>query len=294
MTQTENLVDGGVEDILIGLTKPSMDRLLKMDSPSDCIALYTLYCYVRKWQKNSNVRATSEFVMKGLDMGRDRFSRAKKQLLDAGFIEDIISTGAEGKIEGHYVKVRFVLSHPTENSSVENHPTENPQGGKPRYKYPLLVTEIPLNGNTPSNNQKEEEQKPTTPSMTTIQKAPPKPSEASPDGFDEFWAAYPRRVAKTQARAAWKKNKCVLAEVLPSLEQQKKLWKDTQFIPHPTTWINQRRWEDEVESPKQRSLPEAESFRAFLRETGSEYHSFPIECIPEYLVREFQQQSETF
>jgi len=64
--------------------------------------------------------------------------------------------------------------------------------------------------------------------------------------FESFYLSYPRKVAKPQARKAWSKNKCVLAEVLPALEQHKKTWKDPQFVPYPATWLNQRRWEDET------------------------------------------------
>ena len=74
-----------------------------------------------------------------------------------------------------------------------------------------------------------------------------KPEEQATDSeFESFYLSYPRKVAKPQAKKAWSKNKCVLAEVLPALEQQKKTWKDPQFVPYPATWLNQRRWEDET------------------------------------------------
>jgi hypothetical protein len=71
-------------------------------------------------------------------------------------------------------------------------------------------------------------------------------NKATDSEFESFYLSYPRKVAKPQAKKAWSKNKCVLAEVLPALEQHKKTWKDPQFIPHPATWLNQRRWEDET------------------------------------------------
>ena len=70
--------------------------------------------------------------------------------------------------------------------------------------------------------------------------------KATHSEFESFYLSYPRKVAKPQAKKAWTKNKCVLAEVLPALEQQKKTWKDPQFVPYPATWLNQRRWEDET------------------------------------------------
>ena len=70
--------------------------------------------------------------------------------------------------------------------------------------------------------------------------------KATDGEFESFYSSYPRKVAKPQAKKAWSKNKCVLAEVLPALEQHKKGWKDPLYIPHPATWLNQRRWEDET------------------------------------------------
>lgn len=73
------------------------------------------------------------------------------------------------------------------------------------------------------------------------------------DGFDDFWEVYPRHTAKENARKAWEK-------LNPSAELQEKIvtavkayavspqWKkdNGQFIPHPATFLNQKRWEDEV------------------------------------------------
>ena len=70
-------------------------------------------------------------------------------------------------------------------------------------------------------------------------------------GFAEFWSAYPRKVSKAAAQKAWAKLNpgALLPELLAALERQKAGddWsKDGgRFIPHPATWINGRRWEDE-------------------------------------------------
>lgn len=66
--------------------------------------------------------------------------------------------------------------------------------------------------------------------------------------FETFYSAYPRKVSKTNAEKAWKKQKCVLSEVMPALQKQMKLWTDPQFTPHPASWLNGRRWEDEIPS----------------------------------------------
>lgn len=70
--------------------------------------------------------------------------------------------------------------------------------------------------------------------------------------FNEFWSAYPKKVNKKGCYKSFCKIKNLKDEmplILEALERFKasKGWqKDNgQFIPHPTTWINQERWKDE-------------------------------------------------
>lgn len=76
----------------------------------------------------------------------------------------------------------------------------------------------------------------------------PKVLAANP-AFEAFWALYPRRVGKLLARSSWEKHKPPLELVKAALAWQGKSEQWTkdggQFIPHPATWLNQHRWEDE-------------------------------------------------
>ena len=69
--------------------------------------------------------------------------------------------------------------------------------------------------------------------------------------FSFFWSIYPKRIGKGAAEKSWKKLKPDIAIVTKAIEAQKltEQWsKDNgKFIPYPATWLNQRRWEDEVE-----------------------------------------------
>jgi hypothetical protein len=71
------------------------------------------------------------------------------------------------------------------------------------------------------------------------------------DQFEVFYSAYPKKVAKPKALKAWQKQKPILQVVLKSLEAHKKSsqWQNKEFIPHPATFINNQRWEDEIEAP---------------------------------------------
>ena len=73
--------------------------------------------------------------------------------------------------------------------------------------------------------------------------------------FELFWSAYPNKTGKKIAYSSWHKakkdEKGPLPEIsilLKILKEQKlsRKWKEG-YIPNPSTWLNQGRWEDEVE-----------------------------------------------
>ena len=74
-----------------------------------------------------------------------------------------------------------------------------------------------------------------------------------PPKFEQFWAAYPRKVAKPAAARAWEKQGMeddLYAADAAKHDAEKRTrhgwWpRDKTKIPHPSTWINARRWEDE-------------------------------------------------
>lgn len=75
-------------------------------------------------------------------------------------------------------------------------------------------------------------------------------SSAADEDFQKFWSAYPKKVGKQTAKKAFQKVDVPLDVLLEALDQQKRLaqWKKDggQYIPNPATWLNQRRWEDEI------------------------------------------------
>lgn len=75
------------------------------------------------------------------------------------------------------------------------------------------------------------------------------------DGFMTFWAAYPRKDKKAEAAKSYAKiapDKALQARMLQSIEAFKRTeqWQeaDGKYIPYAATWLNQRRWEDEIEA----------------------------------------------
>ncbi|MEN9360201.1 MAG: hypothetical protein RL095_1736 [Verrucomicrobiota bacterium] len=74
--------------------------------------------------------------------------------------------------------------------------------------------------------------------------------------FESFWEQYPRKVGKGEAWKAWQAR----AKPLPAPEtlltalgqaSVSEQWRRDggKYIPHPATWLNGRRWEDQMQSP---------------------------------------------
>ena len=91
--------------------------------------------------------------------------------------------------------------------------------------------------------------------LTTEQKRKPRASLADDGGehFKTFWTAYPKKAGKDAAKKSFVKRKFdeqAFEKVMAALNEQKasEQWvKDAgQFIPHPATWLNQGRFDDEL------------------------------------------------
>ena len=73
--------------------------------------------------------------------------------------------------------------------------------------------------------------------------------------FERFWIAYPRKTNKGFARTVFgkiKPNEEMLQKMISAIDKQKRSdqWKDPKYIPHPSSWLNGERWEDEESTGK--------------------------------------------
>jgi hypothetical protein len=90
-------------------------------------------------------------------------------------------------------------------------------------------------------------------------------TNASEDGFEEFWQGYPRKVGKGAARKAWAKaiTKASPEKITAVVKRYAagEIARMTagdnpglRYTAHPTTWLNAERWDDEttptVSTPK--------------------------------------------
>lgn len=81
--------------------------------------------------------------------------------------------------------------------------------------------------------------------------------------FSEFWMLYPKKHGKRYAEKCF--NRLSMADkqaALDGLQKYLKYWElkgtDSEYIMHPSTYINQARWEDELDlEVKKQKIPEA-------------------------------------
>ena len=129
----------------------------------------------------------------------------------------------------------------------------------------------------PSPRQKENKQEssPQTPCKEINKERDSTPTRSShslkraEELFEIFWQAYPRKVSKQPAKRKFiilmreldeAGASKLLEQMLSAIATQSRSsqWQEGErYIPHPTTWLNQGRWEDEGVAP-QRSQADIE------------------------------------
>lgn len=163
-------------------------------------------------------------------------------------VEDAYSSGGHGTSVmgvmapvsgGHGTSVMRVMT-PVPPPPAENAAPAAAENACKEYIYNT-------SSNTRGNSNKRESPHQLADQTKNAQKAH-SPSLAADAGFDRFWRTYPRKVDKQRALAEWRKlapGPELTETILQALEKQctSSQWQDVEYIPHPRTWLHNRRWE---------------------------------------------------
>jgi hypothetical protein len=185
-----------------------------------------------------------------LKEGKDGIQAALHELEKYGYLQRGQGRTDTGKLD----KAVYTI---TELPLTENPHTEKPPAEKPPQ----------LNTKGISTNKRSTNNTPHTP-----QGAGEK-VDAQSLRFAQFWMAYPKKVGKGAAVKAFTKLKPsadLLSKMLEAIEKQKRSdqWQRDkgQYIPNPSTWLNQTRWEDELGEVGQETKPASQmSKEEYLR-----------------------------
>lgn len=144
--------------------------------------------------------------------------------------------------------------------SKENHEDSDENNGK--QKKQMVFDESNEKQNNPNTNTNKKT-KTNTNTNTNVFVPNTESPPISPSGgtqsdvqesrFEEFWEQYPKKVGKKAALGSWKKvkpNAELFARIMQAVTAAKKSEEWTReggrFIPNPSTWLNQGRWDDEL------------------------------------------------
>ncbi|QKY78996.1 hypothetical protein Jinkies_48 [Arthrobacter phage Jinkies] len=125
-------------------------------------------------------------------------------------------------------------------------PTQNKTGTSP-----VRSEEVLLPRPDPSRPNQLQEEKTSSPATPDDAEPDPKPVMYS-RAFEAFWDAYPRKVGKKAASSAF--DKARKAASLQTICEGAARYRDDPnredaFTAHPTTWLNEGRWDDETPIP---------------------------------------------
>lgn len=121
---------------------------------------------------------------------------------------------------------------------------------RPERESATAGTKRPYDRNTGSDEPS------LTPLEPSLNRPTSKPTKFDEQTFLEFWRLYPRKTNKKEAKTAYVKQLAITdSETLQTTVENFRAdseGEDKQFIPYPSTWLNQERWRDYLTEPVKR------------------------------------------
>ena len=138
--------------------------------------------------------------------------------------------------------------------------TEPELRGNERVLFPaakMMIDENRIEISNETNEITRENEKERTKEKERERALPNNTSKYTPD-FEEFWSTYPRKIDKQKAYNSWKKinpSDELKQYIIQSVKEWAACdqWQDENYIPHPTVWLNNRRWEAKPAKSKQKN-----------------------------------------
>lgn len=185
--------------------------------------------------------------------GKDAVRSSLREMENAGYLTREQTHDKGGKFAG---SVYVIRDYSGDVEAAEDEPAEHPAplGLKPPTVEPPAVD--PSAENPPLLNKdrlnKDLSNTPLTPQGDGRRRRRNKSEpDYEPEWFERFWQKYPNQKARIRAVAAWDKlrpDKATCMEMSRALDADHwpRRWHDEggEYIPHPATWLNNRRWED--------------------------------------------------
>lgn len=187
--------------------------------------------------RNGECWASNDYFAKLYDKSKDTVSDWISMLNKKGYISvELIRSENTKAIEKRIIRINPLLAN------IDLVPVKSPIG----YRQKSLEG---IGKKTEENN-------------TSINNTSINIKEINKERFELFWKEYPRKVNKFKTEEWFNKNS-LTDEQFDLIITKLKKYKDTtdwkkdngKYIPYPTTWLNQKRWEDDVISISESNNP---------------------------------------
>ena len=218
-------------------------ELLKDTALTDSELVYYILI-IRLSHKEGYCYISSRELGKLRGKGMRTAQRVVESLKKKGYIKAVVYTDERGKSHRRIFPVRYVKSGMGVKIDIGSY-DKSDVGGTSNLSptYVKSGTQIILKNNTKMNKS----------ANAHLRKRASSQQDKRETMFNEFWQAYPKKRDKARARKSFFKIKNlpdVFPHLMKGLEQQKASadWKKDggKYIPLPSTWLNNERWEDEL------------------------------------------------
>lgn len=173
-------------------------------------------------------------------IGRDKLDKLLSILKEYDLIDIAFVRDAQGRFVHWHIHVYsgngFAQTEKPDSIRVSDHVhqnTEKPVSGEPPQWKTAPIKEI--------KNKTNKKHKDNISCASDEARSP----------FDDFWSIYPIKKNKVRAKGFWKIKKydeiapLIIADVKNRILNEAQ-WKEKKYIPHPSTYLQNARWTDEV------------------------------------------------
>lgn len=121
-----------------------------------------------------------------------------------------------------------------------------------------------------------------------------KPSNAPLSDFETFWALVPRRVGKKAAERAWRavERRGEALEAIEGMQAYAAAFAQSgtelKYVPHPSTWLNRRGWEDDLEAVFPSQKPQKTEWEQKAAQMG--YDLSALKNAPQIAAQRFEEK----
>lgn len=230
----------------MSIEKPDFTAIIKEDIPYTVLPNYVLqnincpialavWCHLISRPVTWEV--SRAHLQKHFGLGRQKIDKAIKTLIDMHLLSYHMCRHEDGTVKKVSILVKNgqeyykkVIEQRILSTTPEIHAVDNPLSGETAAIKERNTTKKRNLEISPSNHSENHD-------------------EPVDNSFETFWESYPKKVEKIQARGIWKNisddTKTIIIKDVNLRKQNDWKNKSKQFIPNPSTYLKNEKWNDE-------------------------------------------------